>query len=212
MEDGLGSNANVSDSNASYPFELRNRHLRGSLRSLSAIDAIPNTSALPSTIDVAVIHFTIAIRAARTQAEDALGTAVEVLKNQGNAVVIKAAMEWIKLHPWEAAALIIPILLVACTPAFLGLAGFTAGGIAAGSIAAGIQAGIGSVAAGSVFATLTSAAMLGYGVPIVLGSVWAISSTVCWGIAAWKRWRRDSADADGADYEDSHTHGEGTDR
>jgi hypothetical protein len=55
-----------------------------------------------------------------------------------------------------------------------------------GSIAAGIQAGIGSVAAGSGFAILTSAAMAGYGVPIVFGGVWGVSSGVLWGIAAWK--------------------------
>jgi hypothetical protein len=50
-----------------------------------------------------------------------------------------------------------------------------------GSIAAGIQAGIGSVVAGSGF----------YGVPIVFGSVWGISSAVLWGAAAWKKWRKD---------------------
>jgi hypothetical protein len=55
-----------------------------------------------------------------------------------------------------------------------------------GSIAAGIQTGIGSVAAGSILATVTSAAMAGYGVPIVLGGVWGIGSAICWGIAAWK--------------------------
>jgi len=66
-----------------------------------------------------------------------------------------------------------------------------------GSIAAGVQAGIGSVAAGSVFATLTSAAMAGYGVPIVFGGVWAISSAIGWGIAAWKRNKRDSDSPDG---------------
>lgn len=38
----------------------------------------------------------------------------------------------------------------------LGAAGFAEGGIIAGSIAAGIQSGIGSVAAGSAFATLQS--------------------------------------------------------
>jgi hypothetical protein len=71
--------------------------------------------------------------------------------------------------------------------------------IATGSIAAGIQAGIGSVAAGSVFATLTSAAMAGYGVPIVFGGVWGISSVVCWGLAAWRNWRKGGAEADDAD-------------
>ncbi|KAL1639940.1 hypothetical protein SLS58_007366 [Diplodia intermedia] len=52
--------------------------------------------------------------------------------------------------------------------------GFTAGGIGAGSAAAGIQASTGSVAAGSLFATLTSAMMGGYGVPIVFGSIGAV--------------------------------------
>jgi hypothetical protein len=31
--------------------------------------------------------------------------------------------------------------------------------------------------------------MGGYGVPIVFGGVWAISTAVVGGIAAWKRWR-----------------------
>jgi hypothetical protein len=41
------------------------------------------------------------------------------------------------------------------------LAGFGTAGIAAGSIAAGVQAGIGNVAAGSAFATMTSLGMQG---------------------------------------------------
>lgn len=40
-------------------------------------------------------------------------------------------------------------------------AGFTSAGIAAGSMAAGIQSGIGSVAAGSLFASLQSTGALG---------------------------------------------------
>ncbi|RMZ67750.1 Interferon-induced 6-16 [Pyrenophora seminiperda CCB06] len=191
MEEGLASNAHVSGSNVSHSFEACNHQLRGSLRNASPIGVMKNTHVLPGTIDTAVIHLTIAIRAARMQAEDALGTAIVALKNMGITVVMKAAMVWMKSHLWEAAALIVPVLLTACTPAFLGLAGFTAGGIAAGSIAAGIQAGIGNVAAGSIFATLTSAAMSGYGVPIVFGGVWGISSVVCWGLAAWKKSRQD---------------------
>jgi hypothetical protein len=58
-----------------------------------------------------------------------------------------------------------------------------------GSIAAGVHAGIGSVAAGSTFAILMSAAMGRYGVPIVFSGVWAISTAVIGGIAAWKRLR-----------------------
>jgi hypothetical protein len=61
--------------------------------------------------------------------------------------------------------------------------------MSAGSIAAGMQAVIGSVAAGSVFATLTSAAMFGYGLPIVLEGAWGVSSAVLWGIAAWRNGR-----------------------
>jgi hypothetical protein len=161
------------------------------------------------------------------QAEDAWGVAIKALNDLGITTIIKAAMVWMKSHPWETAALIVPVLLTACTPAFLGLAGFTAGGVAAGldsnihpsrcitdiyigSIAAGIQAGIGNVAAGSIFATLTSAAMSGYGVPIVFGGVWRISSVMCWGLAAWKKWRQDSNYADGVGRGDSHTNDEGT--
>jgi CTP synthase (UTP-ammonia lyase) len=79
-----------------------------------------------------LLSFTIAIRAARMQAEDALYIAIEALKNLGINTILKAAMVWIKSHPWETAALIVPILLTMCTTAFLGLAGFTTGGIAAG--------------------------------------------------------------------------------
>jgi hypothetical protein len=47
-----------------------------------------------------------------------------------------------------------------------------------GSIATGVQALIGSIAAGSGFAILTSATMAGYGVPIVFGDLWGISSAM----------------------------------
>ena len=79
-----------------------------------------------------------------------------------------------------------------------------------GSIAAGVQAGIGNVAAGSIFATLTSAGMSGYGAPIVFGGVWGISSAVCWGIAAWKKWRNDSDRIDDVGHWNNHTDSEGT--
>jgi hypothetical protein len=131
MEDGLASNAHLSSSNDSCSLETRNRQIRDSLRHVSAIDAIRNTPVLPG-IDVAVIHLTVAIRAARMQAEDALSIAIEALKNLGITTIMKAAMVWMKSHPWESVALIVPVLLTACTPAFLGFAGFTAGGIAAG--------------------------------------------------------------------------------
>ncbi|EUC42079.1 hypothetical protein COCMIDRAFT_29260 [Bipolaris oryzae ATCC 44560] len=174
MEEGLASNAHVSGSNLPHSFEASSRQLKGSRRNVSGIDAMRHAPVFSGTIDTAVIHLTIVIRAARMQAKDALGIAIEALKNLGITVMMKAAVVWIKSHPWEIAALIVPVLLAACTPAFLGLAGFTAGGIAAGSIAA---------------ATLTSAATSGYGVSIILGGVWGISSVVCWGLAAWKKAR-----------------------
>ncbi|KAK6222388.1 hypothetical protein LQW54_001088 [Pestalotiopsis sp. IQ-011] len=57
-------------------------------------------------------------------------------------------------------------ILPAVLPA-LSAAGFTPAGIAAGSIAAGVQSTIGNVAAGSLFATLQSAGMGGYGVTVL---------------------------------------------
>jgi hypothetical protein len=84
-------------------------------------------------MDIATVHFTIAIRAARMKAEDALKLAVEALKKLDATAIIEAALMWMKTHPWETAAIIIPLVLMAVTPAALGLAGFTAGGIAAGS-------------------------------------------------------------------------------
>ncbi|KAJ7897799.1 hypothetical protein B0H13DRAFT_2032668 [Mycena leptocephala] len=48
-------------------------------------------------------------------------------------------------------------------PLVPGALGFTPGGVAAGSAAAGMQAGIGNVAAGSVFASLQSAGVVGFG-------------------------------------------------
>jgi hypothetical protein len=54
--------------------------------------------------------------------------------------------------------------------------------------------------------------MSGYGVPIVFGGVWGISSVVCWGLAGWKKWRKVSDRANGADYGNNHTDGEDTER
>ena len=49
------------------------------------------------------------------------------------------------------------------------LAGFTSSGIAAGSIAAGVQSTIGNVAAGSLFATMTSIGMTSV-LPLAIGA------------------------------------------
>ncbi|CCC07088.1 unnamed protein product [Sordaria macrospora k-hell] len=87
---------------------------------------------------------------------------------------IRWAKEWIKQNPKAAAALGLTAggLTVVAAPALLtgpvlSFMGFGSGGVVGGSIAAGIQAAIGNVVAGSWFATVTSAAMGGYGVPVV---------------------------------------------
>ncbi|KAF7551606.1 hypothetical protein G7046_g7677 [Stylonectria norvegica] len=85
------------------------------------------------------------------------------------------AAQWITENP-EAAIAIGAYAAVMFAPALisspaLGVVGFGADGIAAGSAAAGIQSGIGNVIAPSVFATLQSAAMGGYGVAVVHGAI-----------------------------------------
>ncbi|KAF1936196.1 hypothetical protein EJ02DRAFT_438697 [Clathrospora elynae] len=162
-----------------------------SLASATAAETIRNAAGTPITIKVAVagIHLSNAIRAFGQKASRAFDKAIEALRQIGIIDAAKAATKWTKEHPWETAAILVPLILLACIPAFLSIACFTAGGIAAGSIAAVVHVGIGSVAAGLTFAILTSAAMGGYGVPIVFGGVWAISTAVVGGIAAWKRWR-----------------------
>ncbi|KAE8847569.1 hypothetical protein PTNB85_01412 [Pyrenophora teres f. teres] len=148
-----------------------------SLASRTVAEAIRNTAGTPITMKVALAsyHLANAIRAFGRKASCAFDRAIEALRQ----------IDIID----ETAAILVPLILLACTPAFLSIAGFTAGGITTGSIAAGVHAGIGSVAAGSTFAILTSAAIGGYSVPIVFGGVWAISTAVMGGIAAWKRWR-----------------------
>jgi hypothetical protein len=57
-----------------------------------------------------------------------------------------------------------------------------------GRLAAALQVHIGIVGAGSLFAIVQSAAMAGYGLPIVLPAVWGGMSGVCWGARAlWRK-------------------------
>jgi hypothetical protein len=105
-----------------------------SLASGTAAGAIRNASGAPNTIKVAVagIHLANAIRAFGQNASRAFDKAIEALRQIGIIDVSKAAAKWMKEHPWETAAILVPLILLACTPAFLSIAGFTAGGIAAG--------------------------------------------------------------------------------
>ncbi|KAH9046770.1 hypothetical protein EDB84DRAFT_1464251 [Lactarius hengduanensis] len=64
------------------------------------------------------------------------------------------------------------VLTPIVTPALLGLIGFSAAGPVVGTAAAAIQAGIGNVAAGSLFATAQSVAM-GGSIPTVITAIGA---------------------------------------
>ncbi|KAF1828095.1 hypothetical protein BDW02DRAFT_652255 [Decorospora gaudefroyi] len=183
----VDANTSPSASEDNGPKHERKDISTTSMTTADMVEALRNAkhSSTPPKIAVAGVHLRNAILAFGRTARQAFDKAIEALRRIGVIDVAKAASQWIKAHPWETAAIVVPLTLLACTPAFLSLVGFTASGIAAGSIAAGVQAGIGSVAAGSTFAIFTSAAMGGYGVPIVFGGIWAISTGVMCGIAAW---------------------------
>ncbi|KAL9479743.1 hypothetical protein ACSS6W_004529 [Trichoderma asperelloides] len=71
-----------------------------------------------------------------------------------------------------------PALITAPIMGIAGMAGFTQAGIAGASIASALQASIGNVAAGSIFATVQSAAAGGYGVAALTGTVQAVGGAV----------------------------------
>nr|CEG05041.1 unnamed protein product [Fusarium clavum] len=84
-----------------------------------------------------------------------------------------------------AAIVLVPAIVASPVLGILGLGG---AGVAAGSAAAGIQSGLGSVTAGSLFATLQSAGAGGYGVVAVHGVVQAAGAVVgAGGLGAWFR-------------------------
>jgi hypothetical protein len=66
-----------------------------------------------------------------------------------------------------------------------------------GSLAAANQAQIGLVGAGSLFAIVQSAAIAGYGLPTVLGTVKGGASLVCWGARAlWLKLMKETENED----------------
>lgn len=85
------------------------------------------------------------------------------------------AANWISRNPRSTAGIatsaVVMIAPALVTAPFLAVAGFGAAGVQAGSIAAGVQAGVGNVAAGSVFAVLQSAGAGGAGIVAVNGVV-----------------------------------------
>jgi hypothetical protein len=85
-----------------------------------------------NAFDAATVHLTIATRAACMKVGDALEIAIDTLKQIDVAAVAKAVLKWIRAHPWETVAIVIPLVMLVCTPTFLSLAGFTATGVLAG--------------------------------------------------------------------------------
>ncbi|RYN42034.1 hypothetical protein AA0112_g1811 [Alternaria arborescens] len=135
-------------------------------------------------------HVADKVTSLTTQAKDAVTEAVKKVKELGFIGTAMAIGEWIKLHPWETALIVVPLVVLIATTIALSATGFGPAGIVAGSTAAIIQADIGNVVAGSIFATCTSAMMGGYGAPIVFGGVWFGSTVFMASLAvAWKRWR-----------------------
>ncbi|KAL8793399.1 MAG: hypothetical protein Q9195_003985 [Heterodermia aff. obscurata] len=102
---------------------------------------------------------------------------------------------WIHDHPYQSAfygttGLIVAVPALVAAPA-LGAAGFGANGVVIGSAAAASQGP--AVAAGSLFATLTSAGAGGYGVPIIYGAVQGVAAStggVVAGVNAWMKWKK----------------------
>ncbi|KAI4612865.1 hypothetical protein J4E80_006920 [Alternaria sp. BMP 0032] len=124
------------------------------------------------------------------QARDAALDAVEKVKELGFIGTAKAIGHWMRLNPWKTALIVVPLVALAITAIALSATGFGPAGIVAGSAAAAMHAGIGSVVAGSVFATCTSAMMGGYGAVIIFGGVWAISTALVISVAVMrKRWK-----------------------
>lgn len=88
----------------------------------------------------------------------------------------------------------------ALAPVALGAIGFSAAGVVGGSIAAGVQSSIGSVAAGSLFATLQSVGAAGFAASTVAGTTVAVGGTVA-GISAAMASKSNATD-DNVDYEE----------
>lgn len=170
----------TNDDNVAAAFDHLNK---ASFNKVPPGDIVKNSGLSGNNFDNAIMSITAKISSWGLQVRDRFKQIIEAFKKTAAYAAIQAIGKWAAEHPWLAAAFIISIVLMSCTPAILASAGFGAGGIAAGafglslwgayhanvmvgSLAAGIQAGIGNVAAGSVFAMLTSAGM-GSGVGIL---------------------------------------------
>jgi hypothetical protein len=61
--------------------------------------------------------------------------AIKKLKEIDAVAIAKAAISWMMSHLYKSAAVVIPLILLACIPSVLGAIGITASGIAASTTA-----------------------------------------------------------------------------
>jgi hypothetical protein len=80
----------------------------------------------------ALMKVTASVAVGGVKMRNAVKDAIEVFKNSLAFDLAKVLGIWIRAHPWETATIIIPLILLACTPAILGAVGFGAGGVIAG--------------------------------------------------------------------------------
>ncbi|RKL41052.1 hypothetical protein BFJ72_g5947 [Fusarium proliferatum] len=126
-----------------------------------------------------------------------------------------STLQYVKENPGSIMAMglgagmvIAPGLVVA--PA-ISAAGFTTEDVSAGLLAAGIQSGIGSVVAGSAFATLQSAGAGGFDLAVVNGVVQAAGVVVGGSGVAAKLKGQGNGDNDNGDQEETDGTHEGND-
>jgi ElaB/YqjD/DUF883 family membrane-anchored ribosome-binding protein len=124
--------AEVHDNSGDNPDEEESTPARGSGPGMSQPDAFGQSAGSTMAVQAARQAVIDKVQLLATQARDKLKDAVEQVKRLGFVGVAKVAGRWIKEHPWEAAAIIAFIVVLASTPAILGAIGFTSAGIAAG--------------------------------------------------------------------------------
>ena len=98
---------------------------------------VDSTEVDPGDIVAAKVDLDAAFRAIQRQDKDSFDRAITSLTKLGLELnqMAKVVAAWVKEHPYLTAAIVVSIILFACTPAIIGAAGFGAGGIVAGRCA-----------------------------------------------------------------------------
>ena len=101
---------------------------------------IRNAGVAPDDRVAATAHLNASLRALNEQDKSGFVHAIGSLAKLGVNVnrMAKRALNWVKERPWETATILIPLIVLTCTPGIIGAVGFTAGGIAAGKSCANV--------------------------------------------------------------------------